>query len=308
MNAPINHPLPLLELDVLRSFVAIAETGSFTAAANAVYRTPSAISMQIKKLEEVLGKSLFVRDSRSVSLTADGEMLIGYARRLLALNREAVAKFVAPDISGEVRLGAPDDVSERFLPDMLRRFAQSHPGITVSVVVQNTDELIRLVQRGQLDMAMITCEGGFQGDEAAEVLFREPLVWAGLRGGCAGSRNPLPVSVWEDGCVWRKAALQGLEARNRDYRISFQSAYISGQKAAILADLAVAPMPLSAISDPIVCADEEFDLPELGEYALGLAVSASPGPAAKAAADHLRVSFMENRSSRTGKAIANLGK
>ena len=105
MNAPLNHPMPLLELDVLRTFVAIAETGSFTTAANAVYRTPSAVSMQIKKLEDILGRSVFSRDARSVSLTTDGEMLLGYARRMLAINREAVSKFIVPDIVGVVRLG-----------------------------------------------------------------------------------------------------------------------------------------------------------------------------------------------------------
>lgn len=291
MNKPVNHPLPLLEPDVLRTFVAIVETGSFAGAAAAVFRTPSAVSMQIKKLEETLGRPLFVRDSRSVSLTADGEMLLGYARRLLAINGEAVAKFIAPDIAGEVRMGAPDDVSERFLPDMLRRFSQSHPGVTVNVVVENTDELIARVARGGLDLAMITCEGGFAGDETAEVLMREPLVWACLKGGCAALRDPLPVSVWEEGCVWRQAALEGLERAERDYRVSFQSAYISGQKAAILADLAVAPMPASAISDPIIEAPRDYGLPSLGVYALGMIVGREPAPPVRAAADHLRACF-----------------
>ncbi len=300
MNAPLSHPHPLLELDVLRTFVAIAETGSFTAAADTVFRTPSAVSMQIKKLEETLGQSLFARDSRSVALTAAGEMLIGHARQLLALNREAVAKFIAPDIAGEVRLGAPDDVSERFLPDMLRRFAQSHPGIAVNVVVENTDELIARTAKGALDVAMITCNGGFAGDKTAEVLYREPLVWACLKGGCAALRDPLPVSVWEEGCVWRKEALEGLARAGRDYRISFQSAYISGQKAAILADLAVAPMPLSAISDPIVAASAKDNLPPLGNYSLGLIVARDASAPVKAAADHLRASF----ATRAGKALA----
>ncbi len=291
MNAPLNHPMPLLDVDVLRTFVAIAETGSFSGAAEAVFRTPSAVSMQIKKMEEMLGKPLFVRDSRSVMLTADGEMLLGYARRILAINREAVAKFIAPDIAGEVRLGAPDDVSERFLPDMLRRFSQSHPGVTVNVVVENTSELVARLAKGTLDMAMITCEGKHKGDEEIEILYREPLVWAGLKGGCAAMRNPLPVSVWEDGCVWRKAALEGLERAGRDYRISFQSAYISGQRAAILADLAVAPLPASAISDPIIAADPVQGLPPLGHYSLGLIVSKTASAPVKAAADHLRASF-----------------
>ena len=123
MTAPLNHPLPLLDLDVLRTFVAIAETGSFTTAANAVFRTPSAVSMQIKKLEEILGRSVFARDARSVTLTTDGEILLGYARRMLAVNREAVSKFIIPDITGIVRLGSPDDFGERVLPNVLKRFA-----------------------------------------------------------------------------------------------------------------------------------------------------------------------------------------
>ncbi len=291
MNVPLKHAVPLLDIDVLRTFVAIAETGSFSGAAETVFRTPSAVSMQIKKMEEMLGKPLFVRDSRSVTLTADGEMLLGYARRILAINREAVAKFIAPEIAGEVRLGAPDDVAERFLPDMLRRFSQSHPGVSVNVVVENSNELVARLTKGALDLVMITCEGGFTGDEVAEVLLREPLAWASLKGGCAVMRDPLPISVWEHGCVWRKAALDGLERAGRDYRISFQSAYISGQKAAILADLAIAPLPASAISGQIVEADRAQNLPPLGDYTLGMIVSKTASAPVKAAADHLRASF-----------------
>src|SRR5690554_6924349 len=151
MNAPLNHPMPLLDLDVLRTFVAIAETGSFTMAANSVFRTPSAVSMQIKRLEELLGVSVFARDARSVSLTQDGQMLLGYARRLLALNREAVAKFIVPDISGVVRLGSPDDYGERVLPNVLRRFAKTHPSIAVDVTIDMSSNLRRRMTERQLD-------------------------------------------------------------------------------------------------------------------------------------------------------------
>ncbi len=282
---------PLLEADVLRTFVAIVETGSFAAAAENVFRTPSAISMQIKKLEEILGRPLFVRDSRSVTLTADGEMLLDYARRLLAINREAVAKFIAPEVAGEVRLGAPDDVSEQFLPEMLRRFSQSHPGVVVNVIVENTSELIARLDKRSIDLALVTCGGGFAGDSKAEVLFREKLVWATLKGGCAAIRDPLPVSVWEEGCSWRKQALDGLHAQGREYRISFQSAYISAQRAAILADLAIAPLPESALSDPIVAAPRSLGLPALGDYGLGMMIAGEATAPVAAAADHLRACF-----------------
>ena len=196
MNAPLNHPLPLLELDVLRTFVAIAETGSFTLAANAVFRPPSAGSMQIKKLEEVLGRLLFTRDARSVSLTADGEILIGYARRLLAINREAVSKFVMPDIQGVVRLGSPDDYGERVLPDVLKRFAQSHPSVAVDVVIDQSGNLRKRMDDRELDITLMTCSGKVIPADA-EILLTEQIIWAGAKGGSAHLRQPLPVSLWD---------------------------------------------------------------------------------------------------------------
>ena len=291
MNLQLSHPAPLLDPELLRTFVAICETGSFAAAAERVFRTPSAVSMQIKKLEEMLGRAVFIRDSRSVSLTRDGELLLEHGRRLLALNRDLMAKFIAPDIAGEVRLGAPDDVSERFLPRMLRRFADSHAGVTVNVVVENSGPLMEKVRQKKVDIALVTCESGWVGSERAEVLMRERLVWASLKGGIAMERVPLPISVWEDGCVWRKAGIEGLEADGRPYRIAFHSAYISGQRAAILADLAIAPLPASALSGDIVEADEHHGLPRLPEYALGMIVCDDPSPSVQAAADHLRASF-----------------
>jgi DNA-binding transcriptional LysR family regulator len=286
----IRKPL-LLELDLLRTFVAIVETGSFAGAAESVFRTPSAVSMQVKRLEELLGKLVLVRDPRSVKMTRDGEMLLEHARRMLALNRELVAKFVAPDVAGEVRLGAPDDVAERLLPDMLRRFAESHPGIIVNVIVENTVHLIRRVQQKEIDLAMITCESGFTGDESAEILMREQLVWAMVKGGIAAECEPLPISVWEECCVWRKAGTEGLEAQGMPYRVAFQSAHISGQRAAILADLAVAPLPITALKDPIIAADDKYGLPKLPDFALGMMIAPDAGPAVEAAAEHLRASF-----------------
>ncbi|MEM7465131.1 MAG: LysR family transcriptional regulator [Pseudomonadota bacterium] len=296
MNMMPDHSVPLIELDLLRTFVAIVETGSFAAAADTVFRTPSAISMQMKKLEELLGKPVLVRDSRSVSLTPEGELLLEHGRRMLALNREVVSKFVVPDVTGIVRLGAPDDVAERFLPDMLRRFSDSHPAITVDFVVQNSIHLVELVKQKKMDIAMITCESGIEGTDGAEILYREQLVWAVVKGGIAGETEPLPISVWEEGCAWRKAGLEGLKKANRPYRVSFQSAYISGQRAAVLADLAVAPLPVSAIVDPIIEAPEKFGLPKMPDYGLGMIVASDSGPAVLAAADHLRASFAQRHS------------
>ena len=290
MNAPLNHPLPLLDLDVLRTFVAISETGSFTTAANAVFRTPSAVSMQIKKLEDILGRSVFSRDARSVTLTNDGEMLLGYARRLLSINREAVAKFIIPDISGVVRLGSPDDYGERVLPHVLKRFAQSHPSIAVDVVIDQSENLRRRMDDRSLDITLLT-NSMKVNMEGAEVLLTEPVVWAGAKGGCAHMREPLPVSIWEEGCAWRAGALEALGREGRNYRIAYMSAHTAGQRSAILADLAVAPLPKSFIGGDMVELGVKDGMPEMGSYSLAMIVAPDAAAPVQAAADHIRAAF-----------------
>jgi len=289
--------MQLLDLDVLRTFVAIAETGSFTLAANSVFRTPSAVSMQIKRLEELLGVSVFARDARSVSLTQDGQMLLGYARRLLALNREAVAKFIVPDISGVVRLGSPDDYGERVLPNVLRRFAKTHPSIAVDVTIDMSSNLRRRMTERQLDITLFTVCRNVPAD--AEVLLTEPVVWAGAKGGSAHMREPLPVSLWEEGCVWRADALDALGREGRDYRVAFMSAHTAGQRAAILADLAIAPLPKSFIGQEIVALGPNEGLPVLSNYNLAMIVAPDASPPVLAAADHIRAAFEAFRETGT---------
>lgn len=290
MNAPINHPAPLLELDILRTFVAIADTGSFTAAASIVFRTPSAVSMQIKKLEEMLGRPVFARDARSVTLTNDGVVLLGFARRLLSLNREAVSQFVSPDISGVVRLGAPDDVGERLLPTVLKRFAKTHPSIAVDVVIDMSSNLIKRIEERRLDITLLTCQSGTV-PEGGEVLLTERLVWAGAKGGCAHLCSPIPVSMWEEGCAWRAGAVEGLNERGLSYRIAYMSAHTAGQRAAILSDLAIAPLPESFVGDDLVVLGEEDGLPPIGTYSIGMIVRPDAEPPVCAAADHIRATF-----------------
>ena len=298
MNAPLNHPLPLLDLDVLRTFVAIAETGSFTTAANAVFRTPSAVSMQIKKLEDILGRSVFARDARSVSLTTDGEMLLGYARRLLAINREAVSKFIIPDIVGVVRLGSPDDYGERVLPHVLKRFAQSHPSIAVDVTIDQSFNLRRRMDDRALDITLLT--NSYRTSAlGAEVLLTEAIVWAGAKGGCAHLREPLPVSLWEEGCAWRAGALEALGRDGRNYRVAYMSAHTAGQRAAIQADLAVAPLPKSFLANDMVELGPKDGMPDLGTYNLAMVVAPDASAPVKAVADHIRATFETFRE--TGK-------
>lgn len=287
MDEPRRENLPLLELDILRTFVAIADTGNFTTAAEAVLRTPSAVSMQIKKLEETLGATLFSRDARAVTLTHHGELLLSAARRLLAMNNEIVGRFVRPHMNGVVNLGAPDDIGDVILPEVLRRFAEVYPLVAVDVRIESSEALRRQVAEGKLDIALYNCtSNNFNGE--GELLYREKLVWAGKKCGTAHLRDPLPVSVWESGCIWRSKALEALEKSGRPYRISYLSAHHMGQRAAIRADIAVAPLARFLIADDMAELGEAHGVPDIGYYDVGMVKRAGAPVTVDALADHIR--------------------
>ena len=292
MTLTVRQPLPLLDNDILRTFVAIAETGSFTAAADRVFRTPSAVSMQIKKLEEQLNATLFLRDARSVSLTESGETLLPYARRMLALSNEAVGRFRMPEMKGVVRLRAPDDIGERFMPTILRRFAEVYPAIMVDLTVDTSGQLRRRLQEQRLDLTLVNCAPGMVSHDG-EVIHTEQLVWAGAKCGTAHLRDPLPVSIWEDGCCWRADALSRLDRDKRPYRIAYLSAHTMAQRAAVIADLAVAPLPRSYLTDDMTALGSKHGLPDLGSFEVRLLTGAETSDTIRAVADSVRFAFSE---------------
>ncbi len=287
MAVSFRPPLPLLDNDVLRTFVAIADTGNFSTAAEVVLRTPSAVSMQIKKLEEQLKTTLFLRDARSVSLTQHGEMLLTYARRMLALSNEAVSRFVMPDLAGIVRLGAPDDIAERLLPRILKDFADSFPGIMVDVTVDMSSALRKRVEEQRLDLALFNCHPR-SFPNFGEVIHTEKLVWAGAKCGNAHLRDPLPISVWEEGCVWRQDAITQLEKQKRPYRVAYASAHSMAQRAAVLSDLAIAPFPRSYLTEDMVVLGPQEGLPELFSFDVRLLTTPQLAVPARAVADSIR--------------------
>lgn len=284
---------PLIETDLYRTFLVIAETGSFSKASEVIGRTPSAVSMQVKKLETLLGTAVFAREGRSVRMTAEGEALLGYARRILLLNEEAVAMFRSPSIEGEVRFGAPSDFGTRFLPNILTRFARSHPAVNVDVHLDGSPPLLQKLKEGQLDLILYTARPDSDLARGGEIVYTEPLAWAGLEGGVAYSRNPLPLALSVSGCPWRKAARIALDKAEHPYRIAYQSFHSAGQEAALLADLAIAPFPTSVITPPLQKLDARHGLPDIGDYHLILKEAGNAGKASDAFASHVIACFRE---------------
>lgn len=284
--------MPLLDNEVLRTFVTISECGTFTGAAKIVHRTPSALSMQIKQLEQKLGKCLFIREPRQVRLTPEGEALLGYSRRLLRLNEEAVRYFLAPSLEGKVGIGTSDDIGTRILPEVLSRFARSYPAVLVNVVVGSSKQNLERLDAGELDMALVTVSDDVQRVRG-EVVHEEPLVWAGHEESTAFLRSPVPLAVAHEGCAWRRMTLRALDKTGTPYRIAYTCENCSGQEAALMADLAIAPFPRSLVNSPLKEITNQ-NLPEIGSYQLAL-VRLGTNPVSDALANHVKSAFVNRQ-------------
>lgn len=255
------QPNQTLNLDTMRTFVAICETGTFRRAAARVNRSPSAISLQVGKLEEQLGAQLLIRDARRVQLTEQGTVLLGYARRLLGINNEALAVFHGAPLAGHLRLAAPHDLGVTLVPDLLQRLAVSHPHVVVDVRLDSADAVRQRFLNGGVNLALFNevRDPALQLDE----LYSEPLVWMMKDGGNAVERDPLPLAIAEIECAWRHAALEALETVGRVFRVAYSSDTSLGQIAALRADLAIAVLPVSLANDTLVEVPPEFGLPPL---------------------------------------------
>ncbi|GGD58296.1 LysR substrate-binding domain-containing protein [Lacimicrobium alkaliphilum] len=267
--------LPTLDPDMLRSFVAIAETGSMTKAARIVFRTPAAISMQVKKLEEVLQRKLLERMSRSIALTPDGELLLRYSRQLLKLNEELVSQFLCPRLNGKVTLGMPEQYGTHELPAILSQFAKSHPSVQVDVVLGKSIEIKQRFENGEIDLALVSHNLHVTPDTILKTVRLEKLVWAVNKNSNVIHQSSLPLALAEHGCPWRTLALEALDEAGIDYRIAYSSENCTGQLAAVMADLAVAAVPESLVKPPLKKLGHTNRLPEIGNAQTSLMLNSS---------------------------------
>jgi DNA-binding transcriptional LysR family regulator len=249
---------PSIDTELLRSFVAIADQGGFTRAAEAVNRTQSAISMQMKRLEEdVLQRALFERDGRQVRLTAEGQVLLGYARRILKLHGEVLSTLREPHMIGSVRIGTPDDYVMRFMPGILARFAQSYPLVQVEV---HCEPSAQLLQRQDLDLSIVTRE---PGTEIGQLLRQERVVWAEAVSFSPHEQQPLPLAMFNADCFCRAWACNALDAMERPYRLAYTSPSLSVLFAVVNAGLAVTAQMQSLITPDMRIIGEAEGLPAL---------------------------------------------
>lgn len=270
--------------DLLRAFIAVAESRSFTSAASTLNRTQSAVSMQVKRLEHLTGQRLLQRGHRDVTLTLKGERLLEHARCILELNDQALAELGLEDVTGRVRIGLPEDFTSHFLPPVLASFARNYPGVELEVSCALSMRLLEDLAAGRLDLALATQMANGGGAPVR----REHLVWVSTTNSDIHEQEPVPLALFPKGCVFRAAALKAMEDVGRDVRTIYTSTSVSGIRAAVAAGLAVGVMARSTLPENARMLEPQEGFPVLPEVEVGLHYAkGSLTKPAKALADYI---------------------
>jgi len=300
-------PLPPFDLDLLRTFVAIVDNGGFTRAAERVGRTQSTVSLQIKKLEDGLGRRVFEREpGRDLLLTPDGEVLLTYARQMLRLGDEARARLMEPDAEGRVRLGTPEDFATAHLPDVIARFARAHPRVALEVNCDFTVNLLDAFSKGHYDLVLFKREP--QGPGGGVGVWRELLVWAASPRLLLAEGGALPLVLAPVPDVYRKRALASLDAVGRSWRIVYTSPSLNGLLAAVKAGLGVTVLPREMVPPGFMLLGAEQGLPPLPDAEIVL--YRAPGALSRAAellAEHIVHSLENAAAPHVGAAVSSAG-
>lgn len=280
---------PTLEIDLLRTLVAVADTGGFTRAGPEVQRTQSAVSLQMKKLETAIGRPLFRPDGRKVALTDDGRALVSHARRILRAHQDALADFAERQVNGTVRLGTPDDYAGAFLPSLLSRFAAEYPRVHVDVRCEPSPSLKQMLKAGDLDLSILSSE---VGSEEGPILRREPVIWITSRDASPHEEDPVPLALFRPPCVFYDWALEGMGRIGRRYRIAYTSSNLAALHATIAAGLAVGAMAKSSAMSEFRTLRPDDGFPTLPYVSITLSQAGGEGTdASKRLACHILRSF-----------------
>lgn len=261
-----------LDLTSLRSFVAVADAGGVTRAAGQLNLTQSAVSMQLKRLEEMIGQPLLDRSARTIALTGQGEQLLGYARRMLDLNDEAWGRLTNQAFEGELNFGVPHDVIYPHIPRVLQRFAQEYPRVRVQLHSLGTSKLKEMLARGDMDL-ILTTEADVEA--GGETLARDTLVWVGAVSGQSWRARPVRFAS-VSGCVFRRPAIDALEAAGLAWELAVDSVLTSAVDAIVSADLGIYVQLQGAVGEHCEVIRHGGALPDLPVYMINMYAGAGP--------------------------------
>ena len=263
-----------LDMDVLRTLAVAMDLGGFSKAAERLGRSQSAVSLQMRRLEERVGRPLFRREGRGLALTDVGDVVLSYARQILELNDQAVAAARGIAIGGSVRFGVPQDFGDSWLPGVLARFSRAHPSVLIEVRVDRANKLVERIAEGGLDLALMW---GNPPVANTVTVHRLPMVWIGLKGYAVPRGDTVPLALFESPCVFRQPGVEALERTHRPWRLSFTSPSLSGLWAAAAAGLGVTVRTPLGLPSPLAVLGKSSGLPKLPQIALSL-YTAQPEP------------------------------
>ncbi len=246
----------------LRSFLAVAETGSFTRAAERLHLSQPTISQHVRKLEAESGRQLVARDTREVRLTDNGDAMTGFARTILAANEDAARYFSGAAMRGRLRFGTADDLAITGLPRILREFRQLYPQINLELTVSQSDQLHRRLKAGQLDLVFVKWVSGAQ---EGVVVKQDSFSWVGLEQTVLDATAAVPLIAYPAPSLSRKLAIDALERAGRTWRITCSTKQISGVLAALRAGIGIAVMPTSLVPEDLKVITRRFSLPPVGD-------------------------------------------
>jgi DNA-binding transcriptional LysR family regulator len=269
--------------ELLRTFLAVVQSLSFTRAAESLGIRQPTVSQHIRRLEESVGRPLLVRDTRSVALTSDGEAMAGFAREILAAQDRAVGWFTGSGLQGRLRFGVTDDLALTPLPRILRDFRQLYPRIDLELTVLQNDSLIRRIESGHLDVAFVKSSPGQQPPVRGQLVRRDQLVWSGIDGTRIDPDHPIPLVVYQAPSLSRALSVQALEKVGRRSRITCTVRGVNGVLAAVRAGLGIAVLARTLMPSDLVELPSSFGLPKLPQLDLVLLTrKQAPAEAAKA--------------------------
>jgi DNA-binding transcriptional LysR family regulator len=273
----------MYEPELLQTFLAVAQSLSFTRAAESLGIRQPTVSQHVRRLEESVGRPLFVRDTRSVALTSDGEAMAGFAREILAAQERAVGYFTGSHLSGRLRFGVTDDLALTPLPRILRDFRQLYPRIDLELAVMQNDSLLRRIESGHLDVAFVKRNANTPTIARGQLVRRDQLVWSAVDGMRLDPDQPVPLVVYQAPSLSRSVSVQSLEKAGRRSRITCTVRGVNGVLAAVRAGLGIAVMARSLVPPDLVELPTSSGLPKLPHLDLVLVTnSQAPAEAAKA--------------------------
>ncbi|MGL4860825.1 MAG: LysR substrate-binding domain-containing protein [Enterobacteriaceae bacterium] len=255
-----NRPIVNLELDLLRTFVAVADRNTFAAAAASVCRTQSAVSQQMQRLEQLVGKELFARHGRNKALTTQGIQMLGYARKMLHLNDEACMSMMHDDVEGTLRIGSPDDTANTILPSLISRFAKAYPSLSIEVQVKHGQRLMDLLQGSEVDMIISSSENL---DFPCLTLRTSPSLWYCANGYQLQLDEPLPLVVMDESLVYRNMMIKALDNAGIRWRIAYTANTLSSARAAVEAGVGIIARSVELWDDNLRVLSESEGLPRL---------------------------------------------